>query len=86
AFLDLDQFQVVNDLSGHQAGDVLLQQVATRLKQLLRKDDVVARLGGDEFGLLMHYSDTASAQQVAKRICQQLFDHEFTWKGIKHNI
>lgn len=86
AFLDLDQFQVVNDLSGHQAGDVLLQQVAVRLKQLLRKDDVVARLGGDEFGLLMHYSDTASAQQVAKRICQQLFDHEFTWKGIKHNI
>tara|TARA_R110002167_G_scaffold104536_1_gene269339 strand:- start:46663 stop:48924 length:2262 start_codon:yes stop_codon:yes gene_type:complete len=86
AFLDLDQFQVVNDLSGHQAGDVLLQQVAVRLKQLLRKDDVVARLGGDEFGILMHYSDTASAQQVAKRICQQLFDHEFTWKGIKHNI
>ncbi|GGQ08300.1 putative bifunctional diguanylate cyclase/phosphodiesterase [Shewanella litoralis] len=86
AFLDLDQFQVVNDLSGHQAGDQLLQQVAVRLKQLLRKGDVVARLGGDEFGLLMHYSDKSSAQQVAKRICQQLFDHEFVWKGIKHNI
>ncbi|WP_282110040.1 putative bifunctional diguanylate cyclase/phosphodiesterase [Shewanella algicola] len=86
AFLDLDQFQVVNDLSGHQAGDLLLQQVATRLKQLLRKGDVVARLGGDEFGLLMHYSDATSAQLVAKRICQQLFGHEFTWKGIKHNV
>ncbi|QDE32503.1 MULTISPECIES: putative bifunctional diguanylate cyclase/phosphodiesterase [Shewanella] len=86
AFIDLDQFQVVNDLSGHQAGDILLQQVATRLKQLLRKGDVVARLGGDEFGLLMHYSDMSSSQQVAKRICQQLFDHEFIWKGIKHNI
>ncbi|WP_418358156.1 putative bifunctional diguanylate cyclase/phosphodiesterase [Shewanella basaltis] len=86
AFLDLDQFQVVNDLSGHLAGDQLLQQVAVRLKQLLRKGDVVARLGGDEFGLLMHYSDKASAQLVAKRICQQLFDHEFIWKGIKHNI
>ncbi|AZG74592.1 putative bifunctional diguanylate cyclase/phosphodiesterase [Shewanella livingstonensis] len=86
AFLDLDQFQVVNDLSGHQAGDLLLQQVATRLKQLLRKGDVVARLGGDEFGLLMHYSDISSAQQVAQRICQQLFGHEFIWKGVKHNI
>ncbi|GGB52567.1 EAL domain-containing protein [Shewanella inventionis] len=86
AFLDLDQFQVVNDLSGHQAGDQLLQQVAVRLKQLLRKGDIVARLGGDEFGLLMHYSDKSSAQQVAKRICQQLFGHEFVWKGIKHNV
>lgn len=86
AFLDLDQFQVVNDLSGHQAGDLLLQQVATRLKQLLRKGDVVARLGGDEFGLLMNNSDVSSAQQVAQRICQQLFEHEFIWKGVKHNI
>jgi len=86
AFLDLDQFQVVNDLSGHQAGDLLLQQVATRIKQLLRNGDVVARLAGDEFGIVMHDSDTLSAQHVAQRICQQLFDHEFIWKGVKHNI
>ncbi|MBR9727729.1 EAL domain-containing protein [Shewanella intestini] len=86
AFLDLDQFQVINDLSGHQAGDQLLQQVAKRLKQLLRKGDVVARLGGDEFGLLMYYSDEESAKQVAKRICHQLFEHEFIWNKVKHNV
>jgi diguanylate cyclase (GGDEF)-like protein len=86
AFLDLDQFQVVNDLSGHQAGDELLQQVSKRLKQLVRKGDVVARLGGDEFGILMYHSDEVSSQQVAKRICQQLCEHEFTWKKVKHNV
>lgn len=86
AFLDLDQFQVVNDLSGHQAGDELLLQVSKRLKQLVRKGDVVARLGGDEFGILMYYSDDVSAKQVAKRICQQLSEHEFKWKKVKHNV
>ncbi|MGZ9897231.1 putative bifunctional diguanylate cyclase/phosphodiesterase [Shewanella gaetbuli] len=86
AFLDLDQFQVVNDLSGHQAGDELLQQVSKRLKQLVRKGDIVARLGGDEFGILMYYSDKSAAQQVAKRICQQLSEHEFRWKKVKHNV
>ncbi|QBF82353.1 EAL domain-containing protein [Shewanella maritima] len=86
AFLDLDQFQVINDLSGHLAGDQLLQQVAKRLKQLLRKGDVVARLGGDEFGLLMYYADEEAAKQVAKRICHQLFEHEFVWKNVQHNV
>ncbi|WP_394130440.1 putative bifunctional diguanylate cyclase/phosphodiesterase [Shewanella maritima] len=86
AFLDLDQFQVINDLSGHQAGDQLLQEVSKRLKQLLRKGDIVARLGGDEFGLLMYYADEESAKQVAKRICHQLFDHEFMWNKVKHNV
>ncbi|QIR13649.1 putative bifunctional diguanylate cyclase/phosphodiesterase [Shewanella aestuarii] len=86
AFLDLDQFQVVNDLSGHQAGDELLQQIAKRLKQLVRKGDVVARLGGDEFGILMYHSEEKSAQQVAKRICLQLSEHEFMWQKMKHNV
>lgn len=86
AFLDLDQFQVINNISGHQAGDKLLCQVALRLKQLVRKGDIVARLGGDEFGILMHYCNVGSAKQIAKRICTQLANHEFIWESRSHNV
>ncbi|QSX29349.1 EAL domain-containing protein [Shewanella cyperi] len=86
AFLDLDQFQVINNVSGHQAGDKLLCQVALRLKQLVRKGDTVARLGGDEFAILMHYCNLDTARVIAQRICSQLAGHDFSWEQKRHNV
>jgi diguanylate cyclase (GGDEF)-like protein len=84
AFLDLDRFKQINDTLGHEAGDQLLQEVATRLRGCVRESDTVARLGGDEFVLLLPaLSDGKYAAAVAQKILSviatpfTLIGHEF---------
>ncbi len=71
-FVDLDDFKVINDTSGHSGGDTVLIEVAHRVTGLLRSPDVAARLGGDEFGILLPGGDVGAAQAVASRILQNL--------------
>jgi len=77
-FLDLDNFKPLNDLHGHAVGDLLLMEVAHRLKNCVRKADTVARFGGDEFVVMLCDLDvskteaSAEAQSVARKIGQSL--------------
>jgi diguanylate cyclase (GGDEF)-like protein len=70
-FLDLDRFKEVNDSFGHEFGDILLCEVAARLRRVIRPDDVIARLGGDEFVIVAH---CASGKCAAARIGEKLLD------------
>jgi diguanylate cyclase (GGDEF)-like protein/PAS domain S-box-containing protein len=74
-FLDLDNFKVVNDSLGHQAGDKLLVEVANRLRATLRSTDTVARFGGDEFTFLLEGDATEKGvAQVVERIQEALHE------------
>jgi diguanylate cyclase (GGDEF)-like protein/PAS domain S-box-containing protein len=77
-FLDLDRFKQVNDTYGHDTGDLLLAQVADRIRAVLRPSDTVARLGGDEFVILCEdIVDEAHALGVAKRIASAIEGRPF---------
>lgn len=79
-YLDLDQFKVVNDTCGHNAGDALLQQLAITLQARLRQNDVLSRLGGDEFGVLLENCSGEPALRIAEILRQAVSGFRFVWQ------
>lgn len=72
-FLDLDKFKPVNDTLGHDIGDLVLKNVATRLQNLVRAGDTVARMGGDEFTIILNGLHTdQDAEKIAEKIIQRI--------------
>lgn len=69
--LDLDRFKQVNDTFGHGAGDLMVQQVADRLKTLLRETDTIARVGGDEFAIIQ---SSIKSEADVRRLCARIIE------------
>ena len=74
AYIDLDNFKVINDRHGHNIGDKVLSAVGSCLRRQLRKIDIVARLGGDEFALLLPETGGAECQAVIAKVQRSLLD------------
>lgn len=79
-YLDLDRFKLVNDTSGHVAGDSLLREAAKILRDAVRDSDTVARIGGDEFGMLLLGCPLEKARQIADDVCRTVAEHRFVWR------
>ena len=78
-YLDLDQFKIVNDACGHNAGDALLKQIGALLKSKIRWRDTLARLGGDEFGVLLESCTMDEALRTAETLREMINEFRFVW-------
>ena len=85
-YMDLDNFKVVNDTSGHAAGDKMLMQVALFMKKHIRARDTLARLGGDEFALILENCPLTKAIEIAKAIRADISEHKFSWEDKQFSI
>ena len=85
-YIEVDQFKLVNDAYGREAGNDLLSQFGRLLQTLTREGDQLAYLGGDEFGLLLNHSDTERAWQVAERVRFQVATQSFEWRSRSYGV
>ncbi|MCB1683809.1 MAG: DUF1631 family protein [Pseudomonadales bacterium] len=86
-YLDLDQFKIVNNTSGHTAGDELLKMIADQIsKALSNYQATLGRLGGDEFGVLVENIGTQEARDLAEDLLNVVRSSKFEWDGRKYNL
>ncbi|MFI0399685.1 MAG: putative bifunctional diguanylate cyclase/phosphodiesterase [Thiolinea sp.] len=79
--IDLDNFKIVNDTCGHQAGDELLKQVAHIFQRFVRQTDKVARMGGDEFAIFLENCALEKARTIMDSILVEMRNFRFSWEG-----
>ena len=86
AFLDIDQFRVVNETCGSAAGDLLLKQISAMVKKHVRKSDILARLSGDEFGIIMPFFEMERALQAFQKVIIEIQHAGFVWNEQEYLI
>jgi diguanylate cyclase (GGDEF)-like protein/PAS domain S-box-containing protein len=85
-YLDLDRFKVVNDTCGHTAGDNMLREIASIIREAVRDSDTVGRIGGDEFALLLVGCPLEKARQIADNVVRSVAEYRFVWKDKIFNV
>ncbi|OOG23188.1 GGDEF domain-containing protein [Thioalkalivibrio denitrificans] len=85
-YIDVDQFRVINDTSGHAAGDELLRQVSGLMTAYARPSDVVARLGGDEFAMILNNCTTSELLEHAETLRDRFAEFGFRWEDKTYTI
>lgn len=78
---DIDHFKKINDQSGHLAGDYVLRELASVIRQRIRKEECFSRYGGEEFAVIMPEAGPENARRFAEKIRRMLQDHHFAFEG-----
>jgi diguanylate cyclase (GGDEF)-like protein len=86
ANIDIDRLEVVNDISGREAGDHLIKLVAHKLSDSVRSHDLVARLGSDKFGILLKNCDLMTAEVMMKKVSHAITSMDVEWQGKRHEV
>jgi len=83
---DLDRFKKINDKHGHPAGDSVLREVASRIKQWIRKEECLARFGGEEFAIVVPESGPENTRRFAEKVRRLIADQAFEFENKKLSV
>jgi len=86
AYVDLDRFKLVNDLFGHAAGDQILRQMATRVREVIRPPHLAARVGGDELVVIMDGLSLEAARTLCEKLRSELSDRAYQYQDKAFNV
>ena len=86
ANIDINRMAVINDISGRDAGDLLLKKVGQKFASMVRSRDVVARIGSDKFGVLLENCDLATAEVVLRKIADEVSKIDLNWQGDSYEV
>lgn len=84
--IDVDYFKKINDKYGHDAGDTILVNLASKIQSMTRNSDIFARMGGEEFSLFLYNTSIEEAKNIANNLCQVISSEEFTYEDTNIGI